>query len=91
MTRARPRLPDSTGAVVLGIVGIVLVVLAAIGASSEDTVTPQFTYLNLGAGGVVLVGTASAIYLLGLRRAVRRRRTELSGRRRFVGLEGPRG
>jgi hypothetical protein len=91
MTRSRPRLPDVTGAVVLALVGVVLVVLAAIGAASEDTVAPQFTWLNLGIGGVVLVGTGSAVHLLGLRRAVRRRRLELAGHRRLLVQAGDAG
>ena len=76
------------GPVVLVVVGLVLVVLAALGAASEDTVAPQLTYLNLGVGGVVLAGAGGAVHLLGLRRAVRRRRLELAAHRRLAPLGG---
>jgi hypothetical protein len=73
---------------VLELAGILLLVLAWIGARSESSVAPQFVYLNLGIGGVVLAGTGNAIYLLGLRRAVRRRRADVSAHRRLSGSPG---
>ena len=85
MIHHRPALPDVIGPVVLVVVGIALIVLSAIGANAEDSVSPQLTFLNLGIGGVVLVGAGGAVHVLGLRRAVRRRRLELAGHRRVVG------
>ena len=84
----RPVLPDVIGPVVLELAGVLLIVLAWFGANGESTVAPQFVYLNLGVGGVVLAGTGNAIHLLGLRRAVRRRRADVSAHRRLHALDG---
>lgn len=85
MSAGRPRLPDVTGPVVLELVGVLVVVLAWVGANAEDTVAPQFLFLNLGIGGVVLAGAGNVLHLLGLRRAVRRRRAEVTAHPRLSG------
>jgi hypothetical protein len=79
------RLPELLGPVVLILVGLVLVVVAWVGSAAQDTVSPQLTFVNLGASGVVLVGVGCAIHLLNLRRAVRRRRSDVTSHRRLVG------
>lgn len=83
----RPTRPDVVGPVVLELAGVLLIVLAWFGAHGESTVAPQLVYLNLGVGGVVLAGSGNAVHLLGLRRAVRRRRAELTDHRRLRFLE----
>jgi hypothetical protein len=82
--RSVPRLPDLLGPVVLVLVGLVLVVVAWVGSAAQDTVSPQLSFVNLGASGVVLVGVGCAVHLLNLRRAVRRRRLDVTSHRRLV-------
>jgi drug/metabolite transporter (DMT)-like permease len=79
----RPRRPDLLGPAALVLAGLVLLAVAWAGASAQELVGAQLTYVNLGVGGVVLCGTGNAVYLLGLRRAVRERRAGLDAHPRF--------
>lgn len=86
MSRPGAARPDLVGPVVLVLAGLLLLVLGWLGVRGEETVGGQLVHLNLAVGGVVLVGTGGGVHLLGLRRAVRRRRTQLAAHRRLRGV-----
>jgi fatty acid desaturase len=64
---------DVTSTMVLNVVGIVLIVVACIGASGQAKVGAAFPYINLGVAGVLVVAVGNTVYLQGFRRAVRNR------------------
>jgi hypothetical protein len=70
--RISPR-GDVTSTVALNLVGIVLIVVAWIGASGQAKVASTFPYINLGVAGVLVVAVGNTIYLQGFRRTVRNR------------------
>lgn len=79
------RRPDLWGPAALLLAGLVLLAVAWSGASGQDTVGPQIPFVNLGVGGVILAGTANALYLMNARKAIRERRIELGRHRRLTG------
>lgn len=81
------RRPDLLGPAALLLAGFLLVVLAWSGASGQEEVGPQIPYVNLGVGGVILCGTGSAVYLFGMRRALRERRAALCAHPRIAGTK----
>ncbi|MDQ3294401.1 MAG: hypothetical protein M3527_08135 [Actinomycetota bacterium] len=80
-----PRRPDLLGPGALLLAGLALLAVAWFGASGQETVGPQIPFVNLGVGGVILAGTANAVYLMGMRRALRERRAEIASHRRLAG------
>jgi hypothetical protein len=64
---------DVTSTLALNVVGIVLIVVAWVGASGHAKVAATFPYIDLGVAGVLVVAVGNTIYLQGFRRAVRNR------------------
>jgi hypothetical protein len=85
MSRQAPEArPDLLATALGNVVGIALIVVVWAVTSGQPAVGTQLPYINLAVGGVIVAGAGNALYLLGMRRAVHRRRQRLLGHRRMV-------
>lgn len=74
----RSRVPwavgDAVGLYLATLAGLVMIFVAWYNASGSDRLSTMVAWTNLGVGGIIVSGTANALWLLSGRRAVGERR-----------------